>query len=102
MLNTKVRKSIVFLMSILRVGGYTVLANLVFIGICILKKVRKSIWQSFETAYLRTFCNTLKTENPVFISIRFFKKVRKSFEAYRIRVSVGEGGGFVVYVATVH
>ena len=52
-------------------------------------KVRKSIWQSFETAYLRTFCNTLKTENPVFIGIRFFKKVRKSFEAYRIRVSVG-------------
>ena len=53
MLNTKVRKSIVFLTPILRVGGYVILVNLVFIGICILKKVRKS------------------------------------FEAYRIRVSVG-------------
>ena len=55
MLNTKVRKSIVFLMSILRVGGYTVLANLVFIGICILKKVRKSIFILYAKGDLRTF-----------------------------------------------
>ena len=55
MLNTKVRKSIVFLTPILRVGGYTVLANLVFIGICILKKVRKSIFILYAKGDLRTF-----------------------------------------------
>ena len=55
MLNTKVRKSIVFLTPILRVVGYTVLANLVFIGICILKKVRKSILILYPKGDLRTF-----------------------------------------------
>lgn len=69
-------------------------------------KVRKSIRQSFETAYLRTFLRWVKIENAVFIGISHFQKVRKTSEAlgrkpdvssksfgtHNIRLSEGRNG----------
>ncbi len=55
-------------------------------------KVRKSIRQSFETAYLRTFLRWVKIENAVFIGISHFQKVRKSFGTHNIRLSEGRNG----------